>query len=275
LAGEAAHLRDRLRVRSRSGFSTPARPARDLQTVESKEVTMPNLDRSATVAKIVTEHTVAARVFQRHGIDYCCHGNVTVPEACQDGRLDPDVLFGQLEAAIATSEDRPEDDPRALSTAALIARIVDRHHGYLRRALPYIEPIMAKVAKVHGPREGSLHQLHEAYRELAASLGPHLDEEEGVLFPALMARTPDAPAVKRELEQMHEEHLAVGDLLARIRTLTSGFQTPEWGCNTYRVLMSELDALEADILRHVHMENHVLAPRFGAPAAASLASTQA
>jgi regulator of cell morphogenesis and NO signaling len=33
--------------------------------------------------------------------------------------------------------------------------------------------------------------------------------------------------------------------------------------------MKELDALEADILRHVHLETHVLAPRFGAPATAS------
>ena len=231
---------------------------------------MPSLDRSATVARIVTEHTVTARVFQRYGIDYCCHGNVTVPQACTDGRLDPNVLFGQLEAAIAASEDRPDDDPRALSTAALIARIVDRHHGYLRRALPTIEPIMDKVAKVHGPRDARLHQLRDTVRELAGSLGPHLDEEEEILFPALMARTPDAPVVKKELDQMHEEHLAVGDLLARIRTLTSGFQTPEWGCNTYRVLMSELDALEADILRHVHLENHVLAPRFAAPASATL-----
>jgi len=77
--------------------------------------------------------------------------------------------------------------------------------------------------------------------------------------------------VRRELGQMLEEHLAVGDLLAELRGLTDGFTTPEWGCNTYRVLMSELDALEADILRHVHLENHVLAPRFGVvatPAAA-------
>jgi regulator of cell morphogenesis and NO signaling len=56
--------------------------------------------------------------------------------------------------------------------------------------------------------------------------------------------------------------LTVGDLLARIRALTAGFTTPEWGCNTYRVLMAELDGLEADVLRHVHLENHVLAPRF-------------
>ena len=38
--------------------------------------------------------------------------------------------------------------------------------------------------------------------------------------------------------------------------------TPEWGCSSYRVLMSELEALEGDVLRHVHLENHVLMPRF-------------
>jgi regulator of cell morphogenesis and NO signaling len=229
---------------------------------------MTNVDHNATVAGIVTNHAVAARVFQRHGIDYCCHGNVTVPEACVEKRLDPVAVFAELEAAIAGSGDRPGDDPRALSTAALIARIIDQHHGYLRRALPYIAPIMVKVATVHGPRDTNLQQLHDAFRDLADSLGPHLDEEEEVLFPALMRRHPDALLVKEELERMHQDHLAVGDLLARIRTLSDGFTTPEWGCNTYRVLMAELDALEADILRHVHLENHVLAPRFGVTLAA-------
>jgi regulator of cell morphogenesis and NO signaling len=119
---------------------------------------------------------------------------------------------------------------------------------------------------VHGPRDANLQRLHDAFRELAAALGPHLDEEEEVLFPALVSRRLDPQLVQQELGRMHEEHLAVGDLLAKIRELTHGFTTPEWGCNTYRVLMAELDALEADILRHVHLENHVLAPRFAAMA---------
>lgn len=223
---------------------------------------MHRLDRNATVARIVTEQPAAARVFQRHGIDYCCHGNVTVPQACLDARLDPEAVFAELEGL--AGEAREEDDPRALSTGALVARIVDRHHGYLRRALPHIAPIMAKVAAVHGPRDASLGELEDTFVEIVNALVPHLDDEEEVLFPALTARQPDSQLVKRELARMHGDHLAVGDLLARIRTLTRGFSTPEWGCTTYRVLMAELEALEADILRHVHLENHVLAPRFDA-----------
>ena len=66
---------------------------------------------------------------------------------------------------------------------------------------------------------------------------------------------------------MREEHLAVGAMLGRMRSLADDFTTPAWGCNSYRALMTELEALEADVLRHVHLENHVLMPRFAGAAA--------
>ncbi|HET7754678.1 MAG TPA: iron-sulfur cluster repair di-iron protein [Anaeromyxobacteraceae bacterium] len=219
-----------------------------------------HLDRTATIARIVTEHAEAARVFQKHGIDYCCHGNVTVSVAAEGRGLDPEALFAELDAVLGNRGDADED-LRQLSTVSLIARIVDRHHTYLRRALPYIDPIAAKVASVHGGKDDRLREIHATFRELADALLPHLDDEESVLFPALMVPLPDASRIGPELERMLEEHLAVGDLLAKLRALSDDYTTPEWGCNTYRVLMAELEALEADTLRHVHAENHILAPR--------------
>ncbi len=87
-----------------------------------------------------------------------------------------------------------------------------------------------------------------------------------------MRTTPEAKVVRDELGAMYEDHVAVGQLLTRIRELSDEFTLPAWGCNTYRVYMAELAALEDDILRHVHLENHVLLPRFaavGAPRAAA------
>ncbi len=223
---------------------------------------MYRLDRSSTVAQIVTEHAGAARVFQKHGIDYCCRGDVTVPAACRDRRLDPEALFAELEASLSAGGRRSEPQPRELSSADLVALIVDRHHGYLRRALPYVAPLAAKVASTHGARDGRLAEVHRVFLDLAARLPPHLDAEETVLFPAILAPRSDPGFVRREVERMHEDHLAVGDALARLCALSDGYATPEWGCNTYRVLMGELEALEADTLRHVHLENHVLVPRF-------------
>jgi regulator of cell morphogenesis and NO signaling len=225
---------------------------------------MPQLDRSATVAEIVTQHAIAARVFQKHRIDFCCGGDVTVPEACIGRPVEPEELFAELEAAIpesASAEGGPED-PRAVPTPELIALIVERHHGYLRQAFPYLVPLAAKVARVHGEHNPKLQPLLETLVQLREALEPHLDDEEQVLFPALTAAIPDASVIRRELARMREEHLAVGGVLARMRSLADEFTTPGWGCNSYRVLMAELEALEGDVLRHVHLENHVLMPRF-------------
>ncbi len=223
---------------------------------------------SSTVAQIVAEHPAVARVFQRHRIDFCCHGDVTVEEACRDLRIDPEAVRAELATAVAPGGE-PAEDVRALPTPALVARIVDRHHGYLRRALPEIQPLAAKVAAVHGEHNPKLRPLQEAFAALAEALEPHLDDEEEVLFPALTARAPDAVEIRRGLDRMVEEHVAVGEQLARIRALADGFTTPEWGCRSYRLLMTELEALEDDVLRHVHLENHVLRPRFAGMRAAS------
>lgn len=228
---------------------------------------MLSIDRNATVAQIVTEHAVAARVFQRHGIDFCCRGGVTVPEACRERAIEPEALFAELEATLPAAGGTPSHDPRRLSTSELLDLIVEKHHGYLRRALPFVVPLAMKVAGVHGEKNDKLEALRDVVVEIAGALDPHLEQEERVLFPALLAARPDAEVVRRELASMHEDHLAVGTLLGRMRELTDGFTTPEWGCRSYRVLMSELETLEGDILRHVHLENHVLMPRFAAEAA--------
>jgi regulator of cell morphogenesis and NO signaling len=225
---------------------------------------MTSFNPTATVAEIVAENPAAADVFDRHAIDYCCHGDVSLDEACSAGHTDVTILLRELEAAVAGGT-RPaaEKDVRSLSVPGLVARIVDRHHGYLRTALPFLATLAAKVARAHGDRDSRLIELNRVFVELKGLIEPHLDQEERELFPALMARRPsDQKKVRADLKAMFEEHQAVGELLHRLRVLGGGYLTPEWGCNTYQLLMIELDKLEKDVLRHIHLENHVLMPRF-------------
>lgn len=220
------------------------------------------LDRQMTVANIVLRHPETARVFQDRRIDFCCRGGVSLDEACAGRGLDPDAVFAEAERAIA-GRSAPSGDTEVarLSTPGLIARIVDRHHGYLRETLPWLLQLSAKVARVHGEHNHRLVDLDAAVQELARHVIPHLDDEEQALFPALMSGDVDGET-QEALARMFEEHLAVGALLERIRTAAEDFTVPEWGCTSYRTLFAELKALETDTLRHVHLENHVLRPRF-------------
>jgi len=220
------------------------------------------LDPRTTVAQTVLDHSETAPVFQRHRIDYCCKGGRSIAAACEDRGIDQQAVVTELERAIAERKGDAGPDPTRMATPSLIALIVSRHHDYLRQTLPFVRALAAKVSRVHGDRDPRLRGLESIVVELGETLVPHLDAEEPVLFPALMAKTPDPVVVGAELEAMQVDHLAVGGLLEQLRDTTNDFHLPEWACTSYRTLFSELEQLEGDVLRHVHLENHVLMPRF-------------
>jgi len=220
------------------------------------------IDSTQTVAQLVLDHSALAPVFQRHRIDFCCKGEMTLRDACEQRGVDEAIVRADLERALAERSGTEPTDPRTLATPALAAHIVSTHHAYLRRALPFARTLAAKVGKVHGEKDPRLEELADVVAELEDQLVPHLDDEEQVLFPALSSREPDKGLIDRELSAMREEHLAVGKLLERMRELTDAFTSPTWACNSYRTLMGELEHIEGDTLTHVHVENHVLMPRF-------------
>jgi regulator of cell morphogenesis and NO signaling len=152
-------------------------------------------------------------------------------------------------------------NPAALPNDALVAHIVEHHHAYARRALPYIVPLLAKITGSHRRRNQKLAALCDAGHELADVLEAHIEAEERELFPELLARAPRHEVVRRELAQAQRHHRELALLLARIRWLADDYDVPEWAGRSYQVVMEELAALEEDVKEHLHIENHVLIPR--------------
>lgn len=227
------------------------------------------LDLEQPLATLVLEHSALAPVLQRHRLDFCCRGHVTLEVACAEKGLDMPTVAAELLRAAEGRSARAAGgiDPRTLPTPVLLDHIVRTHHGYLREVLPFLQTTSAKVARVHGEHDPRLRDLNVAVQTLCEILPPHLEQEESTLFPALRAETPDPDVVRAEFAAMHADHLEVGDLLARVRQTTADFTLPDWACNSYRALFGELEDLETDILTHVHLENHVIMPRFIAPGA--------
>jgi regulator of cell morphogenesis and NO signaling len=220
------------------------------------------LDPNLTVTRTVLDHSECAPVFQRHRIDYCCKGDRSISAACQERGLDLQGVLSELETAISSRVDGGGTEPATMSTPSLVAHIVSKHHDYLRKTLPFVRGLAEKVARVHGDHNPRLRDLDALVTSLADTLEPHLDHEEQVLFPTLVARGGASPAVAIELATMHADHLLVGETLARMREAAEDYQLPEWACTSYRTLFAELARIEDDTFRHVHLENNVLMPRF-------------
>src|SRR5690606_15674470 len=101
--------------------------------------------------------------------------------------LEVGVLVEELSRAIAARREQSPIDPRQLTTSELVAHIVGKHHAFLRRSLPLVQRLAAKVKRAHGARNPKLAALEVAVTTLVDALTPHLDEEERELFPRLIA----------------------------------------------------------------------------------------
>jgi regulator of cell morphogenesis and NO signaling len=146
--------------------------------------------------------------------------------------------------------------------AALVARIIDRHHAYARRALPALRPLVAKVAEVHGAHDPRLAEVRSRFDALSGRLLGALDEEESATFPLLMARGSDPARVAAAVARMEAGEAVLRQDLAQLAALTDGYTPPTWACRSYRLALAQLEELAADLHRHLDLEAGYLLPRF-------------
>ena len=224
-----------------------------------------------TIREIAIQNPGAVPVFESLGIDYCCGGARPLREACEHAHVDWGHLVQLLQAAEAAS-DPSADDWTTQPLDALTHHIVHQHHAYVRRAAPRIDQWLDKVVAKHGPAHPELDAIRALFKTLSAELFAHMMKEERILFPHLdrlaaaeRAESAASPAffgsVEAPISRMLAEHDAAGDLLAKIRGLSHGYQPPQDACPTYRALYHGLAEFERDLHQHVHLENNILFPR--------------
>jgi regulator of cell morphogenesis and NO signaling len=222
-----------------------------------------------TVAQIAAGSLGAVRVFQNHGIDFCCGGQRSIQDVCRERGLDSDGLIDELEQAIAS----PAADDRNWSESSLrelMTHIVSRHHEYLRSELPRLQGWLDRVVSKYGDKDAdTVGKIPPVFTALREELESHLQKEELILFPAIArleaARESGAPApafhcgtLNGPITVMEMEHDSAGTALETMRQLMNDYQVPEHACRTYRALIEGLADLERDLHLHIHLENNIL-----------------
>jgi regulator of cell morphogenesis and NO signaling len=236
------------------------------------------LSPETTVREIVAKDFRTATVFDAFGIDFCCGGSRAIGDVCRDRGLALTEVADAIQRAVTESAaDVPRFD--SWDAPALVSYIVANHHAYVRSAIPTLLERTKKVEAAHADRHPELRDVAGVFAAVAEEMQSHMMKEERILFPFIVALaeasatgrpSPQAPfgSVANPIRMMEHEHESAGGGMARIKSLTGGYVAPDDGCNTYRVCLEELKAFEADLHRHVHLENNILFPKAKAMEAA-------
>ena len=221
------------------------------------------IDATTPVGDIASALPSSVRIFQQHGIDFCCGGKTPLSVACEQHGVSLDALTSAIETAAAAPHADHRDWARE-PLHELVAHIISTYHDPLRDELPRLEAMAVKVARVHGRKSPYLDRLSDIVSELSAELREHMLKEERVLFPAICAIEAGRPAaipLSAPITVMEHEHDHAGALLAELRAITDGYTPPAWACGTATALYHGLAELESTMHVHVHLENNVLFPR--------------
>ena len=230
-----------------------------------------SISGNKTIGEIVAADFRTAKVFENHGIDFCCGGRVPLGTICGEKGLDLAAITSELEAL----QNEPAERSQNYSSWALpflADYIVNTHHVYLKENDEQIAAYARKIAAVHGAQHPEVIRIAAIFDKIASAMTAHLKEEEEVFFPAIKrvdasrisGNTPDdedRETIRVTLLTLQREHEEIGDAIHTIRHLSNDYAIPADVCNTFMVTYQKLKEFEDDLHKHVHLENNILFPK--------------
>ena len=228
------------------------------------------VDTNKTIGEMVADDFRTASVFSANKIDFCCKGNRTLDEVCNQKGLDVYDVLAQLEKA--TESNNSTIDFKTWELDLLIDYIEKKHHRYVEEKAPILLSFLLKLEQVHGAAHPELFEIKNLFKRTADELTQHMKKEELILFPyikqmveaARNKTTLSAPGfgtVANPIAMMMEEHENEGNRFEKIVAISNNYTPPADGCNTYKVTFQMLQEFESDLHTHIHLENNILFPK--------------
>jgi len=219
------------------------------------------------IADVATTAPSTIKVFQQHGIDFCCGGHRPLADACAEHHLEVEALLNEIHGSMAMPSD--ERDWRNERLSDLVSYIQARFHEALRAEIPRLDAMVDKVLSRHGEHYPEmLSALQREFRHLRDELLAHMEKEDQILFPAIIDLERGRASamgtwswIDGPIEVMELEHAHAGAALAAMRDITGQYTCPPDACPTFQGLFYGLEQLEREMHVHVHLENNILFPR--------------
>lgn len=231
---------------------------------------MENL-QNETVGSIVARNWKTSSVFQKHNIDFCCNGAISLSEACVKNGVDIGILSQEILRSMQTTAD-PQKDFDVWELDLLAEYIEAKHHKYTAEKMPQILANLNKICLVHGTNHPELLEIRDLFRDIAHELTVHMKKEEFMIFPVIKKmiwagnQQQNIPSqtygsIQNPIAVMMQDHENEGERMRKIAALSGNYRPAHDACTTYKASFFMLKEFESDLHKHIHLENNILFPK--------------
>ncbi len=216
-----------------------------------------------SIGDIVSTYPQSTQVFNKHDIDYCCGGKKTLGEVCLKNGLPIQSIIDEINKSVSDNKVINVDWDK-MTLGSLIDHIVNYYHKRLFNDLKELDPLMAKVLKVHGKRHPELHKISQVLAKFRQDAEIHMLKEESILFPAIQALEVSGKFnacsgnINYPIAVMEDEHERMAKQIEAIKEFSHNYATPSDACGSYVRLYNKFKDIEIELHEHVHKENNIL-----------------
>ena len=113
-----------------------------------------NFSTETKMKDIALSNPAARQVLEEAGLDYCCGGGKSLHEACLHADVSPEEILTRLRE---NAKDTGPEDLKWMTAplCELTRHIREKHHRYVREAIPRTQALSDKVATKHGGNQPS------------------------------------------------------------------------------------------------------------------------
>ena len=126
------------------------------------------LQGEQTIGAIVAKDYRTVAVFSKHGIDFCCGGEVSLASACKEKALDITSVIKEINESKGKPLDRSQNYA-SWDLSFMADYLINTHHVYLKDNLEMIVSYVDKIADVHGEHHPELLKISKVFNTITAT----------------------------------------------------------------------------------------------------------
>ena len=224
------------------------------------------INKSDTVASIVTRNLQSAAVFNIYRIDFCCRGSRTLEDAC----IEESVPLGEILDVLWELDTKSNSLPDfGIMRIDMLADYIKRnHHKYTERKLVFIRNNIERLIRDHESNHHELAQIQKIFDDLSIGLRIHMKQEEFMIFPYIKTMIKKRSINSKLFKTIQDPIMAMKDDhdneekgFVILSDLTHNYSIPHRGYYEFKATYAAMKDLEEDIKIHMHLENNILFPK--------------
>src|SRR5690625_5099791 len=101
------------------------------------------------IGQLVAENYAYASVFEKHSIDFFCHGTRTIEAVAKESAIESTLLIEQLDE-IPKGKSKAEENYNTWPLTKLADHIENTHHRFTETMITELKPLLVKLAEEQG-----------------------------------------------------------------------------------------------------------------------------